>query len=338
MTYIKKTGIAQPGDVHVDTGLTMVSVAYKEAAEMFLAPKVFPNVPVKKQSDLIAKFDKNDWLRNQAKIRAPGTESAGGGFDIDISDQYFCDVHAMHNDIPRELLANSDIADLSPQMAEWVVQQLLIDRERDFVTNYFTTSLWADQGSPYDATGTAANTTWPNFVYFSDGADSDPLGVIRTGKQKILSTTGFDPNTLVVGREVHDILALHPDIKEVIKYTQTGIADLHGNALMASLFGVDRYFVGNSVYASNNEGETAAYAFNFAKNMLLCYVPKTAGLLQPASGYTFEWSGLNGLGYNTSMSKWWMQNTRSWRIEGEMAYDAKIVGSDLGLFFSGAVA
>ena len=52
MVDIRKTGIAQPGDVHVDTGLTMVSVAYKEAAEMFLADKVFPKVQVKRQSDL----------------------------------------------------------------------------------------------------------------------------------------------------------------------------------------------------------------------------------------------------------------------------------------------
>ena len=338
MVDIRKTGVAQPSDVHVDTGLTMVSVAYKEAADMFLANKVFPSVPVKKQSDLIAKFDKNDWLRNQARIRAPGTESAGGGFDIDISDQYFCNVHAIHSDIPRELLANSDLNDLTPQIAEWVVQQLLIDREVDFITNYFTTDLWADQGTPNDATGSASSTTWPYFIYFSDGADSDPLGVIRTGKQKIHVSTGFKPNTLVVGQEVHDILALHPDIKEVIKYTQTGIADLRGNALMAQLFGVDRYLVGESVYASNNEGETAVGAFSFGKNMLLTYVPRSAGLLIPASGYVFEWTGLNGLGYNTSMSKWWMQNTRSWRVEGEMAYDAKLVGSDLGLFFSGAVA
>ncbi len=338
MVNIRKTGIAQPGDVHVDTGLTMVSVAYKEAAEMFIANKVFPTVPVKKQSDLIAKFDKNDWLRNQAEKRAPGTESAGGGFDIDISDQYYCNVVAVHNDIPRELLANSDIDNLAPQMAEWVVQQLLIEREGDFVTNYFSTNLWADQGSPNDATGDASNSTWPYFIYFSDGADSDPLGVIRYGKQRIQVSTGFMPNTLVVGQEVHDILALHPDIKEVIKYTQTGIADLNGLGLMARLFGVDRYIVGSSMYASNNEGETGVYAYNFQKNMLLCYVPARAGLLIPASGYIFEWTGLNGLGYNTSMSKWWMQNTKSWRIEGEMAYDAKLVGSDLGLFFNGAVA
>jgi len=338
MANIRKTGILTPGDMHVNAPLTRVSVAYKQAHTMFLAGKVFPNLPVKKQSDKIFKFDKNDWLRNQAKKRAPGTESAGGGFAVNSDDTYYCDVHAFHQDVPRETLANSDINDLDIQVAEFVTEMLLIDREIDFVTNYFTTNLWADQGTPNDATGSTSSSTWPYFIQFDDGADSDPLKTMRTGKQKVHVSTGFKPNTLVVGQEVHDILALHPDMKEVIKYTQTGIADLRGNALMASLLGVERYFVGESVYASNVEGETASYAFNFGRNMLLCYVPPRPGLLIPASGYIFEWTGLNGLNYSVSMDKWYERKNNAWRIEGEMAYDAKLVGSDLGVFFSNAVA
>ena len=337
MSKISKAGIATPGDLHINTALTRVSVAYKQAADMFLAGRVFPSVPVEKQSDKIFEFDKNDWMRNQAKIRAPGTESAGGGFAVSSDKTYYCDVHAFHQDIPRETLANSDINDMDMQIAEFVAQNLLMDRERDFVTNYFTTDLWASQGSPNDATGHASSSTWPYFRYFSDVADSDPLGVIRKGKQQIHRTTGFKPNTLIVGQEVHDALALHPDIKEVIKYTQTGIADLRGNALLASLFGIDRYLVGESVYAGNVENETDDYGFNFGKNMLLCYVPPRPGLLIPASGYNFEWTGLNGLGYNMSTDKWWNQNNKSWRIESEMAYDAYLVGSDLGVFFNGAI-
>jgi len=337
-TQIRKSGSAVAGDLHINTGLTRVSVAYKQGAENYIADKVFPSVPVVKQSDKIWKFDKNDWRRSQAKIRAPGTESAGGGFAVSAADAYFCDVHSFHQDVPRETLANSDLGDFDIQVAEFVTDQLLLDRERDFVTNFFTTNLWADQGSPNDATGSASNSTWPYFIQFSDGADSDPLGVIRYAKKAIHKSTGFRPNTLIVGQEVHDQLALHPDIREAIKYTQIGIADLGGNALLANLFGINRYFVGMSTYASNAEGATEAYGFNFGKNMLLCYVPQAAGLLIPASGYIFEWTGLNGLGYNVSMDKWYDRNRNSWRIEGEMAYDASLIGSDLGIFFSGAVA
>lgn len=336
---IKKAGNFTASDVYVKELLTNLSVAYKLNAKDLVAPQMFPTLAVEKQQGYISKFDKNDWMRRETPlIRAPATESAGRTFAITNTDTYNCEPHAFHSDIPREQEANSSLGNLRIQIAEYVMQVLLRDREADFVSSYFVINKWADQTSPYDATGHASNSTWPYFIYFSDGADSDPLGVIRTGCQKIQQTTGFRPNTLLVGREVHDILALHPDIKEVIKYTQTGIADLKGNQLMSQLFGLKKYIVGENAYASNNEGATAAYAYVYGKNMLLAYVPETVGLLTPASGVTFEWTGLEGLGYGVSVDSWYMQNIKATRVEGEMAYDTKLVGSDLGLFFSGAVA
>lgn len=339
MSRIKKSGNYTQSDVYVKELLTNVSVAYKLNAQDLIADKMFPTLPVEKQSGYISKFDKNDWMRRERPlVRAPATESNGRSFAIDNTTTYNCEVHAFHNDIPREYEANSSLGSLRVQSAEFVMQTLLRDREADFVTNYFGINTWADQGTPNDATGHASTDTWPYFVYLSDGADSDPLGVMRTGCQKIQQSTGFRPNTLLVGREVHDVLALHPDIKEVIKYTQTGVADLRGNQLLADLFGLKRYLVGENAYASNNEGATEAYSYVYGKNMLLCYVPENVGLLTPTSGLIMEWTGLEGLGYGVSMDSWWMQNIKSTRVEGEMAYDAILLGSDLGVFFSGAVA
>ena len=51
--------------VHVDAILTNISVAYLQRAENFIADKVFPVVPVDKQSDKFFTYDKNDWLRLQ---------------------------------------------------------------------------------------------------------------------------------------------------------------------------------------------------------------------------------------------------------------------------------
>jgi len=335
MARITKSGIATPSDWHVDTALTDISIAYKLSQDSFIADKVFPTVPVEKKSDVIFKFDKNDWLRNEAKIRAPGTESAGGGFAVDSTTEYTAKVRAFHVDIPFETSANSDIDDLEAQMAEYVTQKLLINREVDFVNNFFTTNLWADQGTPNDATGDASNDTWPYFIHFSDGANSDPLGVITKARENIISTTGYDPNTLVVGLQVHNKLRLHPDIKEQVKYTQSALAS---NAQLAEFFGVKKYLVGSAPYATNTEGDTAAYSFAFGKNMLLAYVPEKAGILIPSAGYIFEWTGLSNLGYNVRIKTLEVPLRNSKRIEGEMAYDAKLLCSDLGIFFNGAVA
>lgn len=328
-------------DLHVDVPLTQLSVGYKIKAESYIADKVFPVVPVAKQSGKVFVWDKNDMLRDEAAIRAPGTESAGGGLNVTSSTTFYCDVVAFHKDVDDQMMANSDIGNLGIIMSEYVTQKLLIKRERDFVTNYFTTDLWADQGTPNDATGHATSSTWPNFIHFSDGANSDPLGTIRTAKRKILESTGFLPNKLIVGVDVHDVLALSPDVAERVKYTQGGVPDRVGQVSqpeMAALCGVGEYLVGMTSYASNVEGETATYGFNFGKHMLLVYAAPAPSIMLPSGGYIFEWTGFNGLGHNVKMDSFYERKLASTRYEGEMAYDHKLISRDVGIFFNGAVA
>ena len=335
---IRKAGSYTGGDVHINTGLTEISVAYKQRQVNYVANQVFPGVPVQKQSDKIFKFDKNDLLRNEAGIRAPGTKANHGSFDIDSSDTYFCDPHAWAHHIPMEYLANSDIDRLEDQAAEYVMEKLMIDREVDWVTNFFTTNLWADQGTPNDATGSSSSSTWPYFIYFSDQANSDPQNTIILGQESIQQNTGYKPNILVAGLQVHNQLRKHADLKEQVKYTSS--ANI-GQDYMAQFFDIGKYVVGSSVRATNVEGGTAAYSFNLGKNMLLVYAPEAPGLFTPSGGYIFEWVGLNGLGYDVSMDSKYdvgAGSTNSLIVEGNMAYDAKLLCNDLGVFFSGAVA
>ena len=52
-------------DVHINVPLTNVSVAYMQSSSSFIADKVFPKVPVNKQSDLYWKYSKSDWRRSR---------------------------------------------------------------------------------------------------------------------------------------------------------------------------------------------------------------------------------------------------------------------------------
>ena len=67
-------------DLHVNAPLTNVIVAYMQDKAQFIADKVFPRVPVQKQSDMYWKYSKSDWRRTDAQKRAPGTESPGVGW------------------------------------------------------------------------------------------------------------------------------------------------------------------------------------------------------------------------------------------------------------------
>jgi hypothetical protein len=85
-----------PSDVHVNAPLTNISIAYIQRATQFIADRVFPIVPVTKQSDRYFVYTRADWLRSEVQLRGPASESAGGGWVLDNTPTYFADVWAVH--------------------------------------------------------------------------------------------------------------------------------------------------------------------------------------------------------------------------------------------------
>jgi hypothetical protein len=325
--------MAQPTQyaVHIDAILTNISVAYIQQTENFVATKVFPIVPVDKQSNKFFKYTKNDWFRDEAQVRADATESAGGGYNLS-TDTYSAQVWAFHKDIGDQTRANADTPiNLDREATEFVTMRIMLRQELDWQSKFFTTSVWGK-----DYTGVAGSPSTDEFKQWSDFANSDPLEDIEAAKELILQTTGFMPNTLVLGYQVFRKLKNHPDLVDRIKYTTSNVIT---EDMMAKMFGVDRVMVTKSVKATNKEGATGAYDFVHGKAALLCYSAPSAGLLQPSAGYTFAWTGVsNGLGQTIGTSRFRMESLKSDRIEAEAAWDNKVVASDLGAFFTAAVA
>ena len=317
--------------VHVDAILTNISVAYLQNQDNFIADKVFPVIPVDKKSDKFFTYTKNDWFRDEAQRRAGGTESAGGGYGLSTGS-YSADVFAFHKDLDDQTLANAD-APLNPlrEATEFVTRRLMLRKEIQWNTDFFAGSIW---GNDYD--GVAGTPTTNEVKQWSDYAASDPIDDIEDAKAGILSTTGMEANTLVLGYDVFRTLKNHPDIVDRIKYTssQTVTADM-----LAAMFDVPRVIVSKAVKATNNEGATGAYAFTSGKKALLCHVAPTPGLLTPSAGYSFSWTGVSGgLGATVGTSQFRMESLKADRIEAEMAFDNKVIASDLGWFWDSVVA
>jgi hypothetical protein len=308
--------------VHVDAILTNISVAYMQRQQNFIASQVFPIVPVSKQSDKFYTYTKNDWFRDEAQRRADATESAGGGYNLS-TDSYQADVYAFHKDIGDQTRANADAPiNVDREATEFVTSRIALKMETQFVNSFFTTGVWATDSTP--------SNLW------SDYTSSDPLNDVENGKRQILSTTGFEPNTLVIGYDVFKSLKNHPDLVDRIKYTSSQVLTAD---LMASLFDIPRVLVSKAVKATNAEGATGAYDFTAGKNALLCYSAPSAGLLQPSAGYVMSWTGVSqGLGATVGTSRIRMEQFKADRIEAEVAFDMKVIGADLGYFFSSVVA
>lgn len=320
--------------VHINRPLTSVSNAYLQDASDYIAGKVFPVVPVGKQSDLYFKYTKGDWFRNVAQIRAPGSESAGGGYGL-TTDSYYAPVTAVHKDVDPQIRANSDTplnADRDATL--WTTQQILLSREIAFLAIAFTTSTWTGSTTGGDITpGTAWNL-----------ANSTPLEDIEAQIWSIKQNTGKFPNKFVLGPRVWEVLKNHDEVVQRIKYTQRGVVTTD---LLASLIappGVENFevMVSAAVYNTAFEGAADSFAFMAAtKDALLVYAEPNPGIMVATGGYIFTWTGLLGagaFGSRISQIPTPLLGLGSVRIEAELAFTTKIVGADLGVFWLNAVS
>jgi hypothetical protein len=324
-----------PGDVHVNAPLTNISLAYLQDPSMFVARRVFPAIPVMKQSDKYFTYDRSFFWRDQMQKRAPSTESAGSGYSIS-TDTYFCDVWALHKDIDDRVRANADAPlNLDEDATRFLTEARLLRMENQFVTDYMATSVWSK-----DITGVSGTPSTDQVKQWNDAA-STPIEDIREYRTYVHKLTGRRPNVLVLGQEVYDKLADHPDIVDRIKYSGGVGPDRPAKVTpqaMAQLFELDEIMVAGAVQNTAAEGATASYSFVVGKSALLCFRAPNPGLLTPSAGYVFEWNGYLGQQDGQRMKRFRMDAINSDRVEIEATFDMKVVGADLGVYFASIVA
>lgn len=329
-----RKGQPEIAEVHIDQALTQISVAYIQSQANFVSMQVFPVINVDKQTDKYYIFTKNDWFRDEAQKRGDNQETAGGGFSLS-NDSYYADVWGFHKDLGYQLRANADRqVNLERGAVQLVTQRLLLRQEIQWVTDFFVATPWAT-----NYTGVAGVPGGGQFRQWSDYVNSTPITDIKTAKRAMLQSTGFEPNTLVLGYEVADVLMEHPDLFERIKYGASDSPKQVTLSNMASLFGIDRVIVPKAIKATNQEGQAEAYDFVHGKGALLMYVNPTPEPMMPSAGYTFAWTGVSaGLGTNIAVDSFYIRHLKTTRYEAEVAFDCKAIASDLGNYFATAIA
>jgi len=321
-----------PSAVHIDQPLSNLTLAYVQEQTNFIADKVFPTVGVQRQSDKYYIYDRANMNRTgDVKKLAPRTEVNRIGMAIS-NDSYFADVYGLGMDFDEQTLANEDaMLEIRAAGSQTIVNRLLIHREEQFASSFFAASIWGTDVTP--------SNLW------SDYTNSTPITDVTTGRRTMqLKSGGFKPNTMVVGKEVRDILINHPDILVRLNggATVTNTA-LITNAKLAEIFEVENFYVMEAVKNDAVEGLAESNSFIGGKNALLVHAPRNAGLMTPASGLTFAWNnipGANNLGITVeSFSDDALKRQQvAEHIQVKMAYDMKVVGADLGYFFSAVIA
>ena len=329
-----------PSSVHVDAPLTNLTIAYLQDQNNFIADKVFPNVAVAKKTDKYYIYDRENFNRVDVQARAPRTKAPRVGLTVS-TDTYSTDVYSLSTDFDFETLANEDAAlNIRSAGAQMLTHQLLIDREKKWATSFFGTGIW---GTNY--AGVASSPSSVQFIQWSDYTNSTPITDITTARRAMmLKSGGFKPNKMVVTRDVRDTLINHPDILARLNggATVTNTA-LVTDAKLAEIFEVSDFMILDAIENTAKEGLTESNAFIASKKAALYYAPASSGLMVPSAGYNFTWNSLdNASGYGIDIRSYTGDFLRvegiSELLEANMAYDQKVVGADLGVFFTTIIA
>jgi len=321
-----------PSSVHIDQPLTNLTIAHVQSQENFIADKVFPTVGVQKQSDKYYIYDRDNMNRTgDVKALAPRTEVNRIGMSLSTGS-YYADVYGLGMDFDQQTLANEDAAlEIRTAGAATLTNRLLIDREERFADAFFAAGIWGTDNTP--------SNLW------SDYTNGTPIKNVTDARRTMqLKSGGFKPNTMVVGKEVRDILINHPDILARLNGGAT-VANtaLITNAKLAEIFEVENFYVMEAVKNTSVEGVAESNSFIGGKNALLAHVAPNAGLMTPMAGATFAWNnldGVNNLGITVeSYSDDALKRMQvAEHIQVKMSYDMKVTSADLGYFFEAVVA
>lgn len=315
-----------------------MAVAWEQDEGNFVAARVFPTIPVMKESDLYAIYQKGYLYRtSQMQKRALGARPAQTGYEI-TEGSYRAIEWALEHMVDDRERANTD-QPLDPDIGATILltSQAMIQRETLWTTTFFTTGVWS-----VDWTGVSAAPTGVQFLQW-DQSGSDPIQFVRNRINDVGGKTGYRPNKIVFGTTAYEAFLNHPDVIDRLKYT-TGPSAYAGsvNQVIASLLDLEEVLVprGVSNTAAEGQADSISYIAN-ATNVGLFYAAPSPSIRAPSAGYTFAYTGLipgvtNAFGGVIMRGREELAHSDVFQIRA--AYDQRIVATDLGEMFQNVVS
>jgi hypothetical protein len=300
----------------VDPVLTEVARGYQNSA--FAGMALFPTVSVGARGGKIIAFGREHFrLYNTA--RAPGGQVVRTT-SLYSSQSYALEQHAIEEGVPYELMGDAsavpgvDLGAAAVRRGMNIIGLRLEKAQADLARN----------ASNY---GASNKVTLSGTSQWSDST-SDPISAVEGYKEIVRGQIGVRPNTLLVSGRVFAILKTHPKVTDRIKYTSRDVATPD---LLAALFGVEQFVVGDAIYV-DNAGATADI---WGKDAILAYtaIGGVADAGRPSYGYTYRLQDMPVV-----EDPYQDRSTRSWIYQIADEVVPVIAGADAGFLIQNAVA
>ncbi len=272
-----KKALASPGiqQVHVDEVLTELSTNL--GANEYIASSVFPRVQVSDVTGIYFVFNRTHGNRDAGTELKRGLSARARRFGWDVTRAtYQLERYTAENetdDLVREVA--DDVIGVDRRGVELCTGLLDLRLEKEVRDLAFTAANWS-------------NTVTLSGVNQWNDPGSNILANLSTARIAVYLAANKKPNTLVMGLQVFEALALSDLLLERVKYTGTSQSPGAVTAqMMAALFQVDRIIVGTAIENTAAETllDTYTPAFIWGKHALLTYVSQSPAREDPSAGY-----------------------------------------------------
>jgi len=256
----------------------LTGVSQKVMPEGYIADLVLPEAKVVQYSGKIGRYGK-DHLRIESTVVGGRGQFPLVETNTRSSDSYALETHGL-----KDILTPEDYANVEQPF----------DAERDATEDLTTKLALGKEKGLADALGSTSiitnNVTLSGTDQYSDYANSDPLADFATARASIHSKTGTRPDTAIISWSVWNVIRYHPSLLRNL-----GFADQRAGGLsldeLAKVMEVKRVLVGEAVYNSAKQGQTAVMAEVWGKNIVFLVAPTKPAKRQVTVGYRLTKAG-----------------------------------------------
>lgn len=289
----------------VDKALTNVSIAYTNPDTSFIADQLFPRLSVDSETGIYFSFDKAN-LRAADDVRGPGSPANEVSYEVSQSTFGPLIDHALKTKVTDEEVRQTGNTPLQPftDATEFLTEKMKINKEIDAVAKFAAAS---------------NSTTLSGTDQWSDYANSDPRGDIRTLYKDIKLRILRKPNTAVMGWDVYQTLLYHPQFVNILSYN---VDKMLNSQKLADFMGVTNLYIGDAAYNTGVEGAADSIGYIWGKDFYLAYVEPNPGLKKMSAAYGFE------LTDGWTMSRWYDIDHESTYLRLKRYYQHAIVNGD----------
>lgn len=318
--------------------LTNMAIAHFQEPSFYVAPDIFPILPVPTSTGNYYEFNKEELAKDQVGKKPAFGKVAPAVFSHD-EHTYSVGVDQIIIGVDQISALNYQRsgapATIDPRRAKTrlLAEQLKMHLDNVFAKGFFRADAWSNV-----KTG-AANPSGSNeFTFFSD-ANADIVGLFDDYKRAMLLSGRRLPNRLTLGYDAYIAMKNHPQfLNRVVSGGSTPNPALVNEAVIAAVLGIDEVKVLYGTQNVANIGQKADMEFTFnSKDAMLTYCPSAPSLEEPSAGYIITWDMLGNGAWMATDAFEGEAGTHSEFVEGLMATSMKKTCDDLCIYLSGCV-